>query len=417
MAALRAMLGALGEPPGMPPGASCTMDAQGVATVFDPATRRKFLLTPLSSPAARAVETPVSVSRHQVDSPRGKALPAMATAQRQTGAEPDIDAHMQVGEMPRIDTVDFADAAGPRRKIPRPAAPAAAPPQPPAAPGVAGGSPIALELLLERDEDPGPGNPLCYRERAYFMPPGGTAAEAEAALRLQLAELQRALVGRANRFVALAAFDHRWQEEPERPATVVLQWRDWRSEIDVEYPASVHFSSIPPPVGSAQDERLSEVFDAAEALSQLTTPVEGLDFVLGLLEETIPSEAISVCIYDASSDELRFVAVAGPFSASMQGYGVPRSAGLFGRALKSEHQASVFVDVLVEPAFNPLIDSRPGLDPRNLLLRPVVHERELLGMLQLINRQGTGTFTSQDLHVANYVAERLADFLHTTRGV
>jgi hypothetical protein len=285
----------------------------------------------------------------------------------------------------------------------------------PAAATVPSGELVALELLHTRDDDPSVDNPLCYRERAYLMPRNSTAAQAEAALRAHLADLQHSLGPRPNRFVVLAAFDHRWQEAPERPATVVVQWRDWRSEIDVEYPASVHFSSIPPPMGSAQDERLTAVFDSAEALSRLTMPVEGLNFVLGLLEENIPAEAISVCLYDSSSDELRFVAVAGPFSASMQGYGVPRSGGLFGQALKADHQASVFADVFVEPAFNPLIDSRPGLDPRNMLLRPVVHERELLGMLQLINREGAGAFTTQDMHVINYVAERLADFLHATR--
>jgi len=46
-----------------------------------------------------------------------------------------------------------------------------------------------------------------------------------------------------------------------------------------------------------------------------------------------------------------------------------------------------------------------------MLLRPVLHEFRLLGMLQFINRRGEPTFTTQDIHVANYIAERLADFL------
>jgi hypothetical protein len=252
---------------------------------------------------------------------------------------------------------------------------------------------------------------LCYRERAFLLPEAATAAQAEAALRVQLQQLQRLLEGRTHRFVTLAAFDHRWQHAPERPPTVVLQWRDWRDEIKVEYPAAVRFSSAPPPPPELTDQRLADVVAAAEELSQLDGPVQGLQFVLGLLEQSIPAEATSVCLYDVPSDELRFVAVAGPFSASMEGYGVPRTGGLFAQAVRAAHQASVFSDVLVEPAFNPLIDSRPGLSPRNMLLRPVLHELRLLGMLQLINRRGEPTFTTQDIQVANHVAERLADFL------
>lgn len=412
MAALKATLEALAEPPGMPPGASCTIDAHGVATVFDPRTRRKFLLTPLQDSTAARPEPRVRAAAATAAEPGAPRTPEPAL-----GGESGKPV-----AKPRINTRDFAEpqkhAAAPA-PIPvgiPPTAPRRGEPMPRAARapsielGRGEGLP-ALELLHQRNDDPSAESPLVYRERAYLMPRGSTAAQAEAALRMQLLELQRVLDGRVNRFVALAAFDHRWQDLPERPPTVVLQWRDWRDEIHVEYPAAVRFSSAPPPIGSAVDDRLPDVFAAAEALAVLKTPTEALDFVLGLLEETIPAEATSVCVYEASSDELRFAAVAGPFAASMQGYGVPRAGGLFGKALSSEHQVSVFADVLVEPAFNPLIDSRPGLDPRNMLLRPVVHERQLLGMLQLINRKGAGAFTAQDVHVVNYVAERLADFL------
>lgn len=399
MAALKATLETLAEPPGMPSGASCTIDAQGVATVFDPGKRRRFLLTPMALPVP---------------------APAAAPVAARVG-EPALEAK---APKPRINTRDFAEARQ-RAAAPREPIAVGTPPAPrnagDARPAVSRATSVEpapsrplsaqLELLHERNEEPNPENPLCYRERAYLMSRGSTAAQAEAALRVQLLELRRVLDGKANRFVALAAFDHRWQDVPERPPTVVLQWRDWRDEVNVEYPAAVRFSSAPPPIGAAGEERLADVFGAAEALALLKTPTEGLDFVLGLLEETIPSEATSICMYDADSDELRFAAVSGPFSASMQGYGVPRAGGLFGKALRTEHQASVFADVLVEPAFNPLIDGRPGLDPRNMLLRPVVHEHQLLGMLQLINRRGSGAFTAQDVHVANYVAERLADFL------
>jgi hypothetical protein len=275
--------------------------------------------------------------------------------------------------------------------------------------------PSDLELLLARDEEPNSDNPLCYRERAYLLPKSTTIPEAEAALRWKLADLQKGLEGRPRgKLVHLAVFDHRWQDVPERPPLIQLEWRDWRGEVAVDYPAAARISSLPPP-SRPTDDHLSEVFEALGELTKLHTPAEGLDLAVRLLGRTIPSQAISACLYDINTDELRFVALAGTNSELMQGQAVPRTAGLFGVAARAEHQASVYANVLVEPAFDPEIDSRPGLEAQSMLLRPLAHERQLMGMLQLINRSGAGPFSAQDVSAINYLAERLAEFLHRTR--
>ena len=70
----------------------------------------------------------------------------------------------------------------------------------------------------------------------------------------------------------------------------------------------------------------------------------------------------------------------------------------------------------LEPAFDPAIDGRDGLDARSMLLRPITRERELMGMLQLINRSGGAGFSAEDISAINYVAERLGEFLHGARS-
>jgi hypothetical protein len=44
----------------------------------------------------------------------------------------------------------------------------------------------------------------------------------------------------------------------------------------------------------------------------------------------------------------------------------------------------------------------------------VVHDGRLLGMLQLINRT-TGAFSAPDVHLVNYTADRLGEFLRDAR--
>ncbi len=283
------------------------------------------------------------------------------------------------------------------------------------APAHKSGTSYALEVQLTRDEEPSAQNPLTYRERAYVIPRGMSVMETEAALRYRLADLQRQL-GHAARgkLVHLAAFDHRWTHAPERPPLVVLEWRDWRGEPSVDYPAAARDSTLPPGDGGEDDERLSAAFDALHELSSLRTAAEGLDFAVRLLEDFVPSTAISACLYDINTDQLRFVALSGPGKAERQGAAVPRSAGLIGQAARAEQMALVIADVRAQPRYDADVDGRAGMFVDNMLLRSIVHEGQLFGVLQLINRDG-GAFQAGDVHVVSYVADGLARFLHELR--
>jgi hypothetical protein len=290
-------------------------------------------------------------------------------------------------------------------------------------------SQVGLELLSQRSEDASTNNPICYRERAYYVPRGVSVQETEASLRFELVAMQDAMQAqKRGKLINLAAFDHRWSDAPERPPMVTLQWRDWKGEVLVDFPAA-RIESPPPrnpsapialhaPVSEApapHDDRLDEVFQGLAELVRLQTPVDGLDLAVRLLETYVPSEALSACLYDINTDELRFVSVLGEGAGEVQGKAAPLSGGLLGHVLRKEHRSAIFGDVLMEPAFNPELDSRPGLDARSMLICPVVSEGHLLGGLQLINRLNTHRYSQADANVASYIAERLGEFLHELR--
>jgi len=474
MGALRVGRERLGEAPAMPAGASCSIDGAGVATVLDPAGRRKLVLTPIGTVGPSSAP-PADASPQPAPAPAPVNAPSAFQPPAATAAVQPAPTAVAAGEPPtkkrkRFETVAFVPGhlnpmnapAGPAAVIRDPAphepapaasvAPAATPPAtaPSTAPDTHGGgaesgsadrpsrisstsprpSQLALELLQQRSEDPSANNPICYRERAYFLPRGVTVQEAEASLRFELVSMQEELKGmKRGKLINLAAFDHRWNDAPERPPVVTLQWRDWKGEVLVDFPAA-RIESPPPRAPSApmaqlrspvsegpapHDDRLDEVFQGLAELSRLSTPVDGLDLAVRLLEHYVPSEALSACLYDINTDELRFVSVLGTAAAEMQGKAVPLQAGLLGQALRKEHRASIYGDVLMEPAFSPEIDTRPGLDARSMLLCPVLSEGHLLGGLQLVNRLHTHRYSQADANVASYIAERLGEFLHELR--
>jgi hypothetical protein len=374
MGALREARKELGEEGGLPTGASCAVAPDGTVTILDSEARRKFLLVPATS-ATRAFEAPARVP----SSPRNAAVQKGATnAPKKRG---DTVGYEQLAPHRR------ASSASLRRE---------------------------LDLLFTRNEEPTPDNPLTYRERAYVIPPGMSVSEAEAKLRFTLADLQEQIKASGRgRFINLAAFDHRWVDQPERPPLVVLEWRDWRGEPIVDYPAA-EGTSAAPRAHAEPDDRLASVFEALHELPHKQTPHEAMELGLSVLESTVGAEAMSGCLYDINTDEMRFVAANGPGAEQKRGTALALTAGIFSRAARDEHTALVVQHMSEAPDFDPERDGREGLVAENILMRPVAHEGRLLGMLQLINRS-SGFFSAADVHLVSYIADRLAEYLHQAR--
>ncbi|MEQ9079316.1 MAG: GAF domain-containing protein, partial [Sandaracinaceae bacterium] len=169
------------------------------------------------------------------------------------------------------------------------------------------------------------------------------------------------------------------------------------------------------PAPRGVDDRLANAFEALQDLFFLTTPVEGLDFVLELLADLVPSEASSACLYDINSDELRFVALRGPGAPERQGEGVPRLSGLMGAAATSSEGVLLSENVPHDVRFDPGVDGRIGLEPVTMALMSVTHQGRLLGMIQLINRQQQAQFSRADANLIAYVSEKLGEFLYSAR--
>jgi GAF domain-containing protein len=165
------------------------------------------------------------------------------------------------------------------------------------------------------------------------------------------------------------------------------------------------------------DKRLATAFEASQDLYFLATPAEGLDFAVKLLQELVPCEAISGCIYDINTDEFRFVAVSGVGAKERQAAAVPSTLGLFSAAVRCGLDSLVIRDITNEPRYDAVTDGRSGLTPRNMAFFALHKADHLLGMLQLINRIDPRGFGDGDLAVMSYVARQVTEFLRAKRGL
>ncbi|MEZ4254328.1 MAG: GAF domain-containing protein [Polyangiales bacterium] len=184
-------------------------------------------------------------------------------------------------------------------------------------------------------------------------------------------------------------------------------------------------SSRPPPAGPntsvGDDTRLVQAFEAIQDIHFLSTPAEGFDFVVRVLDELVPCEAATGAVYDIDTDELRFVALRGVETDECRGNAVPASLGLFGATI-TRNAAVVVPDLMEDTRFDDEAEGRPGLMPRDAVYVPVERSGRLFGVLQLLNRrgrgpnrEGLGAFSETDVEIANYLARQLAEFLAHAR--
>jgi hypothetical protein len=160
---------------------------------------------------------------------------------------------------------------------------------------------------------------------------------------------------------------------------------------------------------SEPDLRLASAFESMPELHLLGTPVRGLEFTVDLLSRLVPCDAVSACLYDINTDEFRFVALSGRGAAERKASAVRATAGLFGAARRE--RGDVLLTSSSDARFDERVDGRNGLHAQSLAYVPVRHRGQLLGMLQLINRDLPGGFAPGDVGVLTYVAAQLGEFL------
>ncbi len=182
-------------------------------------------------------------------------------------------------------------------------------------------------------------------------------------------------------------------------------------------PVARALPTVPPaaPAGASvhhRQDRLAEAFEALQDLFFLPTPFEGVEFVLRLLSDLVPSEASAIVLYDINTHELRFAGALGAGAEERKGDAVPGDAGLFGAAFQHAERCLVVPDVAHEARFDPGVDGRVGLEATNLAIMPVAAQGRLLGAIQLVNRIGELEFSVADGNLLVYVGQRLGEFLH-----
>jgi GAF domain-containing protein len=128
------------------------------------------------------------------------------------------------------------------------------------------------------------------------------------------------------------------------------------------------------------------------------------------------AKASSIFLFDDETDELVFAAVAGDDEQRLVGRRLPSSQGIAGWVLSSRTPL-VLEDVQNDPRFARDVAEGTGYVPKGLMAVPLLHDDDVLGVLQVLDRPERSTFTLAEMELLGLFATQAAAALSVLRGV
>jgi GAF domain-containing protein len=115
------------------------------------------------------------------------------------------------------------------------------------------------------------------------------------------------------------------------------------------------------------------------------------------------AEAASIALFEQDPDRLEFRVAAGERGAGAVGLTVPPSQGIAG-FVYSTGQALALSDVGNDPRFNRDAAEQTGYVPRSIAAAPLFDEHGTVGVLQVLDKRGSATFSLQDMELLSVFA-------------
>ena len=139
-----------------------------------------------------------------------------------------------------------------------------------------------------------------------------------------------------------------------------------------------------------------------------------LQSVVEVARAIFGARASSIFLLDEEADELVFEAVAGEGAETLVGKRFPSSTGVAGWVLVTR-QSLVIEDVSQDPRFSKDVAESTGFVPKGLMAVPLLHDEQVLGVLEVLDRPTRSQFSLVEMDVLGLFANQAAIALDLLR--
>ena len=152
--------------------------------------------------------------------------------------------------------------------------------------------------------------------------------------------------------------------------------------------------------------RLGILTDIVKTANSILEPRRVIELVMAKIQKLIPSEAWSMLMVDEERQELTFELALGEKGRDVSSFRVKIGEGIAGWVAQTGKPAIVN-DTARDPRFAKRFDKQTNFHTRSILCAPLISRGRIIGVVQVINRQGD-RFTRSDLKVLLTLVEPCA---------
>jgi len=152
----------------------------------------------------------------------------------------------------------------------------------------------------------------------------------------------------------------------------------------------------------------------AKTLNSTLNLKEVLDIVMNKIKDLIMAEAWSILMLDESTNELVFEVALGEKGDQVREMRLALGQGVAGWV--AQHQKPVIVaDAATDQRFFKGVDQRTGFQTRSIIATPLISRGRLLGVVEIMNKQGEAPFNEKDLELLQILADHAAIAIENAR--
>jgi len=157
-----------------------------------------------------------------------------------------------------------------------------------------------------------------------------------------------------------------------------------------------------------EEIRRLEALTAASTVVNSTLELkELLKLVMDLAARSLRAEASSILLKDKATGDLLFDIATGDAAEAIKTIRIPRGAGIAGHV--AETASSLLVpDCSKDPRFFKGADEKSRFVTRNIIAVPLIARGVVIGVVEVLNRMGGGTFNDADLKLLQALAHQSA---------
>jgi GAF domain-containing protein len=127
------------------------------------------------------------------------------------------------------------------------------------------------------------------------------------------------------------------------------------------------------------------------------------------------AEASSIALFERDPDRLEFRVTAGARGAGATGLSVPPTQGIVGYVFSAGLPLALS-DVGSDPRFDRATAERTGYVPRSIAAVPLLDEHGTVGVLQVLDKRGSPTFSLRDMELLAIFARQAATAIRAMRA-